>query len=256
MYRGRIEKIFLVLLLIAAVSSTCQAVMTVGTGSCADFTQARPSGQTALASNSSEISELFGTCLAELGVKIFNGPFSKDASVAGISSDYKAMPSVPAAFLLVIMGFLCISLVRDRKTWLAILVALIGLGQLSISALPKFAHKITDAAKSYDSSVLTTASNRMNLTTKKFRVRSNVEQTNYIGLLRKLSGIGDDNASYNINIYSHLIDLTNKVALSAENLSILASLEKLSPSLVQSNSIWLPFRASLAISYLPNAPPA
>ena len=35
----------------------------------------------------------------------------------------KLLPAVPAALLMVLTGFLCVSLVKDRKAWLAVLAA-------------------------------------------------------------------------------------------------------------------------------------
>ena len=51
----------------------------------------------------------------------------------------KPLPAVPAAILMVAIGFLCVSFVRDRRLWLAALAGLLWVGQAGVLALPHLA---------------------------------------------------------------------------------------------------------------------
>lgn len=51
----------------------------------------------------------------------------------------RSLPAVPKAILMVLAGFLCISLVRDRRTWLATIAALLWIGQVGLATLPHLA---------------------------------------------------------------------------------------------------------------------
>jgi hypothetical protein len=59
------------------------------------------------------------------------------------------LPGVPATFFLVATGFVCVSLVRDRRAWLAGLAALLWLGQAGLHALPQLAAGQTSFKKLY-----------------------------------------------------------------------------------------------------------
>jgi len=126
--------------------------------------------------------------LAELGREIFQPP----ASLAGFKNTQgtyaKPLPAVPAAFFMVLSGFLFVSAVKDRKLWLTALAGLFWAGQIGIQAIPQLALRLGcrnhskqhKAELSYpycpeDVSCL----------------RSNIDGTGYIGLLHHLAGIPD-----------------------------------------------------------------
>ena len=54
------------------------------------------------------------------------------------------LPAVPRAILMGIIGFLCVSLVRDRKVWVAALVLIFVLGQVGVQALPRLTARLTN----------------------------------------------------------------------------------------------------------------
>jgi len=55
--------------------------------------------------------------------------------------EVKQLPAVPTALLMVLMGFICISLVKDRKAWWAVLAGLLWLGQSGFFVVPQlFSH--------------------------------------------------------------------------------------------------------------------
>ena len=58
-------------------------------------------------------------------------------SITLSSFDAKQLPPVPSAVFMVLMGFLCISLVKDRKIWLAVCVGILCVGQVGIKIIPQ-----------------------------------------------------------------------------------------------------------------------
>ncbi len=61
------------------------------------------------------------------------------AETSASASGTKTFPPVPSALLMVLTGFLCISLVRDRRAWLTALMCLLWAGQAGVSLLPRLA---------------------------------------------------------------------------------------------------------------------
>jgi hypothetical protein len=57
-------------------------------------------------------------------------------------NDVKNLPAVPGAVLMVIVGFLCISLVRDCKVWISALVLIVVLSQAGVKTLPKLTTRL------------------------------------------------------------------------------------------------------------------
>ena len=51
----------------------------------------------------------------------------------------KSLPAVPGPLLMVVVGFVCVSVVRDRRTWLAVVTCLRWAGQSGFSLLPRVA---------------------------------------------------------------------------------------------------------------------
>jgi hypothetical protein len=103
------------------------------------------------------------------------------------STGVKPLPQIPRTILMVLTGFICISLVRDRKTWLTILIGLIWIGQAGFNALPQLASHLI-SKKQINKRDFT---NPTNLCQPVFshRLRSDIEGTYYIGLLHHLAGI-------------------------------------------------------------------
>jgi hypothetical protein len=78
------------------------------------------------------------TSLASVATEFLAPPVVKTPYVTATVS----LPAVPKAILMVLTGFLCISLVRNRRTWLATLAALVWVGQLGLANLPLLASHI------------------------------------------------------------------------------------------------------------------
>ena len=86
-------------------------------------------------------------------------------------------------------GFLCVSLVRDRKVWMAALAGLLWAGQAGFSALPQLADHIVSRKQTeqFPPASLTCTPELLHSD----RPRSDIEGTRYIALLRYLAGIPD-----------------------------------------------------------------
>ncbi len=102
------------------------------------------------------------------------------------------LPAVPAAISMALCGFLCVSFVRDRRAWLAMVCGILWLGQAGIHAVPQLGHKLCCrmAAVKHSTAKLNPA-----LAANSFERTGNHNTIRYIGLLRRLEGIPDHNLS-------------------------------------------------------------
>lgn len=132
----------------------------------------------------SHIIEPSNALLANIGVELLKPPadFTDSAPVGA-----KILPPIPAALFMVLTGFLCVSLVKDRRLWLAALAGLLWAGQAGFHAIPQLAAYMS-SQKHFQ---LKTPDNTVCL----YRVedccrsRSDIEGTGYIGLLHRLAAI-------------------------------------------------------------------
>jgi hypothetical protein len=137
----------------------------------------------------SQITEPSNAHLANIGVELLKPPadFTDSAPVGA-----KILPPIPAALFMVLTGFLCVSLVKDRKVWLAVLVGLLWAGQAGFHVIPQLAAHISKKniqRKSYFNAAA------LHQLEESCRLRSDIEGTQYIGLLRHLAGIPDGTIS-------------------------------------------------------------
>ena len=131
--------------------------------------------------------------LAGVAAELLKPP--TDLSAASTSHvQVTSLPAVPSAVFMVLTGFLCVSLVKDRKVWLAALAALLWAGQAGFSALPQLAHHIASRKQTeqFSPANLTCTPELIHSD----RLRSDIEGTRYIGLLRHLAGIPDNRMSF------------------------------------------------------------
>jgi hypothetical protein len=98
----------------------------------------------------------------------------------------KSLPAVPGALLMGLTGFLCVSLVKDRRFWLAALAGLLWLGQAGIQAVPQLAIRLSH--RNHTARQLDTELNYPYYL-ENSRLRSDIDGTQYIGLLHHLAGI-------------------------------------------------------------------
>lgn len=106
----------------------------------------------------------------------------------------RALPAVPAAALMVLLGFLCISLVKDRRVWLAALAGLLWAGQAGIQAVPQLALRLSH--RSHSKQQLGAEPTYLHYLENSDRLRSDIDGTQYIGLLHHLAGIPEGESAY------------------------------------------------------------
>jgi len=124
--------------------------------------------------------------LTAIGRKIIQAPVVDKNGTNSYQNEVKPLPDVPAGILMAITGFLCVSLVRDRKVWLSAVTSLLCCGQAGVSSIPHLAMvvcRIThtkDIAKQHSRSYPPKIGDR---------TRNDIDETYYIGLIRYLAGI-------------------------------------------------------------------
>ena len=136
---------------------------------------------------------------------------SDDSYLAGVAAEFlkpppaftgspalpvgaKSLPAVPGALLMVLTGFICVSLVKDRKVWLAALAGLLWLGQAGIQAVPQLALRLSH--RNHTEQQFSTELTYPYYLENSNRLRSDIEGTQYIGLLHHLAGIPQDKMSF------------------------------------------------------------
>ena len=126
--------------------------------------------------------------LASIAAELLKPP--ADFSVASTSpGQVTALPAVPSAVFMVLTGFICVSVVKDRKLWIAALAGLLWAGQAGFSALPQLAWHL--AARKQTQVTFSPGVTYIPELDQSDRLRSDIEGTAYIGLLRYLAGIPD-----------------------------------------------------------------
>jgi len=166
-------------------------------GLCPSYASHQVSTPPAYPRTDAEILEPYNFYLAGVAAELLKPPTdlsaasypAEAAAKAGSTSSVQAttLPAVPSAVFMVLTGFLCVSLVKDRKVWLAALAALLWAGQAGFSALPQLAHHIASSKQTeqFSPANLTCTPELLHSD----RLRSDMEGTRYIGLLRHLAGI-------------------------------------------------------------------
>jgi len=132
--------------------------------------------------------------LGRLAVELFKPP---DPYID--SSNTKSLPAVPGALLMVVTGFLCVSLVKDRRFWLASFAGMLGVGHAGIHAVPQLAMRLGHRAHSQQQ---VAAELVYPYFLENSRLRSDMEGTQYIGLLHHLAGIPQSTMSFLLNRHS------------------------------------------------------
>ena len=163
----------------------------------------------------SQIGELSNSQMAAIGAEILKPP--PDYTYL-VPAETHTLPPVPAATFMVIGGFLCISLVKDRKLWLAAPAGLLWAGQAGIHVIPQLVAHISKQQHIQRQSPANTAC--LHWLEDSCRLRSNIEGTQYIGLLHHLAGIPDTMTSLpskasllrrTMSLLSHVSVVQNKL---------------------------------------------
>ena len=132
-----------------------------------------------------QIGEPSNSHLASVAAEFLKPP--TDTNLQAFHTHAKSLPPVPGALFLGLVGFLCVSLVKDRRVWLAAVAGLLWLGQTGFAALPQLASHLLSKKQIQQQS----SANLIYISELEgsFRLRSDLEGTQYIGLLRHLAGI-------------------------------------------------------------------
>jgi hypothetical protein len=189
---------FLVVLLVLVVGSAVNAAPTVSNfNSITGNIDLLPNTdiKVPVATNVTLLVEYGDSTFAEVAADFLNAPAGSAALVTSPYSHSKNLPAVPGTILMVLSGFLCISLVKDRKVWLAALAGLLWAGQTGIQLVPQLALCFRYSNNSEQRPC--TEISRLYYHKNSPRLRSDIEGTQYIGLLRHLAGIP---RSYGCNI--------------------------------------------------------
>lgn len=131
--------------------------------------------------------------LANLGKQLLQPPSSSANLNYNQLNRIKSLPAVPATILMALTGFLCVSLVRDRRAWLTALAGLLCLGQAGIHAVPQLTHHL--GRRVHLKQPLAVELGKSYLLENLARPRSEIEGAKYIGLLYHLAGIPDGTMS-------------------------------------------------------------
>ena len=115
-------------------------------------------------------------------------PIASERAATSDDLRIKSLPAVPGAVFMSLIGFCCVSLVRDRKFYLAIMIATLGLGQAGIQSLPRLL-PISSLRKNSSDQLKSSECSLSALMPRSSRLRSDIEGNQYIGLLRHLAGI-------------------------------------------------------------------
>lgn len=99
------------------------------------------------------------------------------------------LPAVPPAMLMVILGSLCVILVRDRALWFTACSGLMWFGLTGIQLVPQLALRLTHGSHNGTRQLDGARDARLCYREVSWRLRSETDGTQYIGLLHHLAGI-------------------------------------------------------------------
>jgi len=150
---------------------------------------------TPLVSEVTRITEYGDSPLAAVAVEFLKPPAGFTDLAISSPIHVKSLPAVPGALFMVLTGFLCVSLVKDRRIWLAALAGLLWASQAGVQALPQLALHLCH--RTHTSQHLSARPTQFYLPEDTARARSDIEGTRYIGLLHHLAGIPHANSASN-----------------------------------------------------------
>jgi len=143
----------------------------------------------AAAANVTEVGEAYNCHLANIAHELLKPPADLTGSSPSLPVGATSLPAVPGALFMGLTGFLCVSLVRDRKVWIALLAGLLWAGQAGVTVLPQVAHHL--AGRRHATQCFSPNVAYVPTLDHSDRPRSDIEGTRYIALLRYLAGIPD-----------------------------------------------------------------
>ena len=128
--------------------------------------------------------------LVGIGIETVRPHIASAISNSSQADVVESLPAVPTAVLMTLIGFLCVSLVRDCRVWLIVLSAILWTGRAGIRTVPQLASHFCPRAHAGKYFALGAAD--FYLLKNTGRARSDIEGTRYISLLKYLAGIPDN----------------------------------------------------------------
>jgi len=198
--------------------------------------------------------------MSEFAKAIFRPPLSDSQSTAG-----RCLPAVPPALMMVLTGFICISLIRDRRAWVAVLAGILWVGQAGINSLPELTSRIS--RKIHSGQLIDTTLGLPCLVEGDYYPDGYSEETRYTGLLHHLAGIPQESISFTNkrvshirlcrSIYSKRFGSVGKDTHIFQHAIVLAQLglNKLSSCLVSGTRQFVCFSTAFIFCSLPRGPP-
>jgi hypothetical protein len=142
----------------------------------------------AATANVTEVAEAYNCHLANIAHELLKPPGdSINSPVPAVAAT--SLPAVPGALFMGLTGFICVSLVKDRKLWMAALAGLLWAGQAGVAVLPQVAHHL--AGRRHATQCFSPNVAYVPTLDHSDRPRSDIEGTRYVCLLRYLAGIPD-----------------------------------------------------------------
>ena len=151
-----------------------------------------------------EIVETADLELAAIGCEITQPSSASEVLPVAFDAGVKVLPAVPTTLLLVITGFFCVSFIRDRRVWLAGFTGQVWLGHAGACAVPQLAHHLCRPRHLHRQ--FTIQSFRTHPIENSDRSRCDIEDTEYIGLLRHLVAIPPTRSVSRLNYQSEFCD--------------------------------------------------
>ena len=126
----------------------------------------------------------FSSQISELSRTLLLPPQANNQTTQEGNNHY--IPVLPPAIGMVLMGFICVSLFRDRKAWLAVIAFLFAAGQTGITALPELSRL---CRKVHNCQPIEPTLAELYSPGDGFYPANYSEQIRYTGLLHHLAGI-------------------------------------------------------------------
>lgn len=153
-----------------------------------------------------QITEYGDSYLATVAAEFLKPPAGFTDLAVSSPTHVKSLPAVPGALFMVLTGFLCVSLVKDRRVWLTVLAGLLWASQAGVQALPQLALHLCH--RTHTNQHFSARPTQFYLLEDTARARSDIEGTRYIGLLHHLAGIPNAKSAFTIRCHNALITLS------------------------------------------------
>jgi hypothetical protein len=191
--------------------------------------------------------------MSELAKALLRPPFSDSRTTAG-----RCLPAVPPALMMVLTGFMCVSLIRDRRVWLAVLAGLLWVGQTGFNALPELTSHIS--RKVHNAQPVDTTLAALCPIEGGYYPANYCKEIQYTGLLHHLAGIPRDIGILTNNcttLTRHFSSVAGKDTRVLHHAIVLAqfALSRLSSCLASGTRQFVCFTPAFIFCQLPRGPP-